>query len=169
MSEPRMVGKIEIDEDLGFTRKEWHWQRIGWVIMGLLVLAGVLGAFGHGPIAEQRIGDPQVFAIEFDRIIRHSSTSDLTIHVGPGLQSDSVLHLAISRSYLKSQRVEAVWPEPLHQSARGEFIVFAFERDDPSFPLQIMLQVKSNSYGSASGKVHLVGIADLEINQFAMP
>ena len=47
---------IEIDEDLGFLRKEWHFQRIGVAFMGVFVMAALLlsGEFDAGELRAAR-------------------------------------------------------------------------------------------------------------------
>ena len=42
-AETDRVGDLEIHQDLPFQRRSWTVQRVGWAIMALVVLAGLLG------------------------------------------------------------------------------------------------------------------------------
>jgi hypothetical protein len=169
MGEPKRVGKIQVEEDLQFLKREWRFQRIGWVGMALVLLAGVLGAFGRGALSHARAGDSRIFGAEYSRVIRHGATDELTIFVGPGLQADSAIHIAISRAYLAEFAIEDVQPEPTTQHQSGDYTVYEFLRADPRMPLRVNIQMRPNNYGAVSARLQLVGSNTLEVRQFIMP
>ena len=165
----KKVGKIEVEEDLQFLKREWRFQRIGWFVMLLLLLAALIGAFGRGPLSETRIGDPRVFSAEFSRMVRHGAIDELKIFVGPGLQSDSTVRIGISRTYLAEFKIEDVQPEPSQQEAAGDFITYQFIRTDPRSPLEISLKLRPEGYASVRGRLQLNHGGALELRQFIMP
>jgi hypothetical protein len=169
MGEPKRVGKIQVEEDLQFLKREWRLQRVGWIAMALVLFAALLGAFGHGALSQARAGDPRIFGAEYSRIIRHGSTDELTILVGPALQADSVVRIAISSAYLTEFQIEDVQPEPAAQHQSGEYTVFDFRRIDPRSPLRVRIKMRSDTYGSVSARMQLMGSNTLNIRQFIMP
>jgi hypothetical protein len=42
----KRIGDVEINQDLDFQRRCWTVQRIGWIVMAVLVLSALLGVFG---------------------------------------------------------------------------------------------------------------------------
>ena len=56
MSEHHRVGDLEISQDLTFQRRSWIVQRVGWVMLALLILAALGGLFGPGPLSRARAG-----------------------------------------------------------------------------------------------------------------
>jgi hypothetical protein len=45
------IGDLEIRQDLSFERRDWMMQRLGWAVIGLLILAGLTGLTGSsGPM-----------------------------------------------------------------------------------------------------------------------
>ena len=169
MSELRKVGDIQIEEDQSFTQKEWRVQRIGWVIMGLILVAAVVGAFGRGPISRTTAGDPQSFAVDYPRIMRHAADDDLTVHIGAGTVADSQIQLAVSREFVEKNEIRMIVPQPESEAAAGDFYVYDFKRADTSSPMEIVLLVKPSGYGSTTTRLQLIGGTALTINQFIMP
>ena len=79
VSELKRVGAIDVEQDLHFQHEEWRFQKIGRIALAAIVLLGLVGAFGQGPLAHARqtsaSGD---LTVEYDRIARHRSNSDIT-------------------------------------------------------------------------------------------
>lgn len=169
MGEPKKVGKIQVEEDLQFLKHEWRFQRIGWIGMALILLAGVLGAFGRGALSHARAGDLRIFAAEYSRIIRHGAIDELTIFVGPGLQADSVVRISVSSAYLTEFEIEDILPEPVTHQQTGQYTMLDFLRADPRSALRVSMKLRPNSYGSVSARMQLVGSNTLNIRQFIMP
>jgi hypothetical protein len=118
MAQTQRVGSLEIAQDLDFQRKEWRVQRIGWVVMALLILASLLGLTGRGVLARATIGDTgsrlQLTYSRFDRL-EAPTTLDLQI-AGDAVTGEQV-ELWVDRDYLQSLQIEQVVPEP--EEVRG--------------------------------------------------
>lgn len=169
MGELKKVGKIQVEEDLQFLKREWRVQRIGWIIMGLIFAAAAVGALGGGPVAQARYGDPHVFEIDLPRLSRHGAIEDMRISVGPGFQSDSAVRIAITSAYLDAFKIEDIKPQPAEQLAAGEFIIFAFPRVDARQPLHVSFKLRPEDYGSVQGRVQLMGGSTIDVRQFILP
>ena len=62
---------LEITEDMSFQNLTWKIQRIGWVIMFILVLLALLGLFGDGLLADTTAGSSEAgLSIEYPRYER---------------------------------------------------------------------------------------------------
>src|SRR5687768_15829217 len=105
------VGKIQINQNLAFLKKEWRVQRLGWIAFALLALLGLAGVLGRGPVAVQEAGD-DALRVEYEGILRHAAISDLKITVGPSATADSMFRLYLSADYLAQFDVQSVLPEP---------------------------------------------------------
>jgi hypothetical protein len=169
MGEPKKVGSIEVEEDLQFLKRECRFQRIGWIGMALVLCAGLLGAFGRGALSHATAGDPRVFGVEYSRILRHGATDVLNIFVGPGLQADSAIRIAVSAAYLTEFDIEDVQPEPAAQHHAGDFMIFEFLRTDPRTALRVSIKMRPDNYGSLTARIHLIGNNLLVLRQFTMP
>ena len=71
----RLVG-----EDLAYQRKVWRVQRVGWAVMGLVVVAACAGAFGNGPLARGRAeAGPEGPSAHYERIQRAGRDARMTL------------------------------------------------------------------------------------------
>ena len=49
---------LQIEEDLPLQERTWRFQRVGWAIMGLLLLSALAGLFANGPLSWGKAQDP---------------------------------------------------------------------------------------------------------------
>lgn len=115
-------GELAVGEDLHFQERWRRFERAMWVVFGLVVIAALLGAFGHGWLAEasreaadgslrveyeriERVGAPSLF------VMRWRGAGDEPLHVGDAL----VRELGAAR----------VIPEPA-RSVVGDGVTYTF-------------------------------------------
>src|SRR6186997_936936 len=67
MSQIHSIEGLEIDEDLALQRAEWRTGRAAWIGFAALLLAGLAGLFGSGPISHGAIRGQSV-GLEYERI-----------------------------------------------------------------------------------------------------
>jgi uncharacterized SAM-binding protein YcdF (DUF218 family) len=169
MGKPHQVGRIEVEEDLGFLRREWRWQRIAWIVFALIILAALVGAFGRGPFSKGRVGETARFAVEYQRVLRHGAQDELIVHIGPDLPTDTLIRLSVSQQYLIDQQFEFVAPEPTQQTVQDQVVVFEFKRAGPRSALRLAAHVRPTGYGRVRARLELQGAPPLTINQFILP
>ncbi|MEU1889606.1 hypothetical protein [Streptomyces pristinaespiralis] len=75
---------LEIDDSEAFHRKEQTFERVGWAVLALLLVAACLGVFGDwGPVASATAKSPGgIVTMEYDRFDRYTARTDLTITTG---------------------------------------------------------------------------------------
>ena len=80
MADLKIVGELQIDEDMDFQHKEWIAERWGWRIMALVLLAGLLGLFGQGPLSDKTVqsGSLLVQYGRFERLFKNGKVGRLT-------------------------------------------------------------------------------------------
>ncbi|HUP90169.1 MAG TPA: hypothetical protein VM100_12485 [Longimicrobiales bacterium] len=170
MGEVREVAGIQIDEEpLEFTRREWRYQRIGWAALAVISLLGLTGVLGHGPAAHETVGNPNTFAIEFDRIVRHGSPSHVVVDIGPGLQRDSTLRIYVNRDYLEKFKISDLVPQPESSGISGNYVYYEFLRPNPRARGRIVMHVDPNGYWHQSATVALSGATSLKFGQLILP
>lgn len=169
MSDLKQVGEIEIHEDLPFLEAEWRVQRFGWIAIGLILIMALLGGFGHGRLAHGFVGDARTFGVEFDRIIRHGSETRLSLHVGPGAQTDSALRILFSRDYLSEMNIPDIIPQPAATGADGPMVYFDFARADGRKPVRIIFHMRAGGYWKKRATIGLAGSKPINFNQFVLP
>lgn len=165
MSKLKDVGDIQVEEDLSFLRGEWRVQRVGWIVIALILVAALAGAFGRGPISKGRAGN-QTLAVDYHRVIRHGDNVVVEFIAGPA--ADSIIKLAVLRNYLAKFQVQAITPEPESQRDGGEFIIYEFA-GRPADSLVIKFDLHPTGFGKARATVQASERSLVRFTQFILP
>lgn len=130
-SRPGNTAPPETDEGLEYQRKSWRAQRVGWVLMGLVITLGVLGLFGDGPLTRVRAGSPDVFEARYYRVWRLQTEARVELTTMP--DSAGQVTLRVEQSLLDRAEIRFVSPEPRRIEAvrGGQRIVFDAKSDGP--------------------------------------
>lgn len=170
MSEPHRVGDLDIAEDPGFQRKEWTIQRVGWVVMLLIVVLALLGLFGTGPLSSaSEEADGGALAVEYQRFVRHDGRSTLSFEVDGSLATDNQIELWIAQDYLAEVEVQSVSPEPAETRGAGNRTIFVFTIDDPGAPLEVSFSLKPQEMGRYPGKAGVTDGPTVTFDQISYP
>jgi hypothetical protein len=116
---------LDVDQDLDFQRKDWTFERIGWIAMLLFVIAAALGVFGRGPLSKARASAPDgSMSVEYSRFERHGAPSHFTVTLRPAAAMDSTVSLWVSDAYLDGVWLERIVPQPVKEISQGDRTVF---------------------------------------------
>lgn len=164
------VGDLEIEQDLAVQRRDWCMERIGWWTMLLIVLAGLLGAFGHGPVSRGIAGSRgSAFWLEYERFARHGDPSTLRVHLGPGVAPEGSTRLWIDRAYLQGGTIPRIAPLPESSAAGADRILYTFRIADPSQPTAITFELEPDDPWLRRASVGIVDGPTLRFTQLVYP
>jgi hypothetical protein len=170
LAQIKQVGDLQIDQDLEFQRRMWRMQRVGWVIMGLIILAGLLGFLGGGPISRAEVGDRAgSLLIRYDRFERTLSPATLRLAVAPGTTTEGQARIKLQYPFLNKIEVQDVQPQPQSVEATSDGLVYVFSVGNVRGPVEITFRYRPEQMGLVSGGV---GIEDGELvmlSQFVYP
>jgi hypothetical protein len=163
------TGDLEIKQYLRFQRRMWALQRIGWAVLTLVVLAGLLGLLGAGPLSSATAGEKgaPLFVEEYERFARFMLPTTLRVRLDPMGRVEARLWL--DRGYLESARPQTVTPEPDSVVAGSDGFTYVFEVDDPSRPTVVTFDLQPETIGRLEGRVGLGGGERVEFDQFVYP
>jgi hypothetical protein len=133
VSEPAIerVGSLELDQDLPFQRRFVAVQRAGWVLVALVLVAGLLGVFGTGPLAHATATAPsKAFSVDYDRFLRTAQITQL--HISIEASGDRTTRIALSHDYLNAVNLGGVSPQPDSQTSRGNRTFLTYDGGAPS-------------------------------------
>ena len=179
----RTQGQRDFQDELTYHRREWMVQRVGWIVMALLILAALVGAFGSGPLSSVTIGHAPQATLEYERFARYATSTGLRIT--PALArttADRVepLSVEIDRSFLDDYSIVSIVPEPRSVRAAAGRYILEFELDEarpaPSadgtpddLPRQaITIHLRPQAIGSRAGTWR-IGAETLHVDQFVYP
>lgn len=147
-----------LENQLEVEKAEWPFLRIGWVLMGVLVLMGALGLFGGGVLSYAEVGDNAV-RIKYDKFLRYSLNSEIVINAAR-LSSDS--SLSINSSYVDKIKIEEILPQPQSVIHEGEKLRIKFNSIRGN---NVILYIKPMRRGSQTLELDVNGLS-FKMNQF---
>ncbi len=171
MSSPHRVGDLELDEDLRIQQREWTVQRIGWTVMLLIVVLGLVGLFGTGPIStgSTEAGDGRL-AAGYQRFIRHDGRTTISFTVDGNLANESnEVELWLSTSYLRGVEVQGISPQPAESTGAGDRTIFVFNVDDPSSSLEVEFSLRPKEMGRMHAEAGVTDGPSVRFTQVSYP
>jgi hypothetical protein len=151
--EPVFTG-MEIDESLDLHLKAWKLQPVAWTVIGIFVLAGLLGLFGTG-VLSRSVEKQGAVTIEYERFYRYGTTVKLTIRDdGAGTQTE----VGFPPAYISHFNITSVMPEPSRTAISDAGLSYIF-KGGPGFRT-IVFYLEPQDVGNASG---LVSVNDQKI------
>ena len=121
---PELTG-LEIEADRAFQERWWRVERVGWVLMALLVVVAAIGLTGGGGSLSRAQLDASGATIDYPRIGRWQSPEVVTISIpsaAPGL-----VDVLLPGNFLEVYTVESVSPQPYSVMSTPDGQVFTFE------------------------------------------
>jgi hypothetical protein len=170
MSNVQRVGGLEIEQDHDFQRLYWRLQRVGWMILPLVLVAALLGLFGSGPLAHATVGAPGApLRIEFDRLGRFEAPTTLTAFLRPSARrtGEAILHL--DQGFSDHFQIESVQPTPGRTEAGPGHSVYAFRVTGPDEPVRVTFRVRPERIGPLTARAREEGGSWLAFTQFVYP
>lgn len=161
------MADLEMEQDLEFQRLSWKIERAAWLVMALLMIGGLLGAFGSGPLSRVSTGETNKLQLEYERFGRYESPSSLKIHLKAPAESEEA-RIKISRSYFDAVRLERIIPEPVSVRVVDGWLDYTFKVDAPA-TLSVKVDVTTQTFGRVEGTVASQDGAQLSFYQFIYP
>jgi hypothetical protein len=137
-----------------FQKREWAWQRAGWLALGLLILAGLSGVLGGGPLAEASLrnasGD-----LKYQRFVRRHADSEweLTLRGGAVAGRADITFDAAFASHFK---IVAIQPEPASGSLSGGRWIYSFDVGEAGESL-VVFHIQPQHVGRHEGTISVNG------------
>jgi hypothetical protein len=114
---------LDMEDEIDLHKKGWVVQRVGWIILVLILIAASLGLFGNGLLSKSSAGERNAI-IYYERFARFESQTELNLQVQN--VADGV-EVRIPQSYIHSMEVEKVIPEPTRQRLEPDYLVLFFD------------------------------------------
>lgn len=157
---------LEIRDHTAFQRREWVAERVGWVLLAGLVLAGLLGLLGTGPFSwTTTSAGPLV--VEYDRITHHEADENITLRFGPDVVEDGTISAEVTGAWVSGVDVQSVTPEPTEQRMVPGGVVMEFTVDRPG-QLAVAMTFRAQQYGTLDAVVAADG-EEATFSQLVLP
>jgi len=126
-------------------RLTWRVERLGWIALALVLVAGILGVFGSGPLSSTRAGGAAAgLFVEYERFARFGAVTRINIVADSSTSGTATL--AVAGDVIDSLALDAVHPRPVEQRSTQTGANWVF-RADPGGPLRIALNARPTRPG----------------------
>lgn len=164
------VGDLEIDQDVEFQEREWVVQRVAWVVMLVIIVAGLSGLFGAGPLSAATAGESDdPLAVEYQRFVRHDGRTTVTVRVGGGQSAEDQVEVWVATDYLDGFEIRGVSPEPEEVRSEGGGLIYEFAVGDPTQRVEVTFSLQPRRMGRLTGEIGVPGGQTVTFGQLSYP
>jgi hypothetical protein len=171
MTEVQHIKELNLESNLQYQQKTWAVQRVAWVMLLLLLIAGAAGLFGDmGPLTWGSAGDEQgLLHIQYHRFVQYLAPIPFQIQARVSDDGGESLRLWIDRQYMDEFTVQSIIPEPDKIESTPDHLIYEFPLAETDGTIRITLYVRHLRAGLLTGRVGLEGGPTLEFSQFVYP
>lgn len=165
--QPEKWPGLELDEHFQAQKRGWTIDRIGWVVMVVIVCTALLGAFGNGPLGLASAGSDEL-KVRYNRFGRLGADLVLKVQMDRAAASQGEFGLWLSNSYLEGVRIDQISPSPDTEEPLDEGILYTFVAGGGD--LQAEFDLTGDKIGVLEGAVGSSGPEDsVSFFQFLYP
>lgn len=149
-----------------FQRREWAWQRVGWLALGLLVLAGLSGLLGGGPLADASLRNASG-EFKYQRFVRRHSDSEWELTLRRGAVAGHA-DIAFDAAFASQFKIVGIQPEPASASLSGGRWIYRFDVGGAGESL-VVFHIQPQHVGRHEGNVSVNGGEPFTLWQLTYP
>lgn len=159
---------LDLDDDPGFLRRERQVTKIGWVVLVLFVLAGLLGLLGPGPLSGTTAGAAgDAVRIEHERVVHLDSAHRLTLLVDGAAATDGTLAVELTGGWVTGVDLQSVSPQPDAQKLVPGGTVLELTVEEAG-PAEVTLGFRPQQLGRLTLTAQAAG-STVTAHQFVLP
>ena len=156
-----------VGENLAFQKREWVFQRLGWVALLLLIVASGVGLLGPGMASRSTSTEPSSgLQIEHYRLVHRQAPVDITARLEQSNAEEQSIW--IGAGLLERMTIESMVPEPIRVEADSEGSRFVIATT-PGAPASFRLSVRYERCGTAKGRIGRNAAESLDLETFVYP
>jgi hypothetical protein len=156
-----------IQEDMKFQRRMWLAERIGWIVMGVLLIAALTGFFFHGPVSRATAtSSDNAVSVGYERFAHKTARTYFTIRVNTPLSREVLVRLG--PSFVAIHDIEIMEPMPIRSSSGSQGLELVFAPSSTA-DLAIHIAMRPKQAGIMRTQVEIEGSGVLKIAQLIYP
>jgi len=166
---PERLRPIDLPEDPRFTRGSWRFERAGWIGIGALVIAGVLGLTGPGLLSDVTRRDETVpFEVRYTRCPHFQTEHALHVRLLPAPGS-TTFGIWMDEEYRRTLDIDRIEPEPARIDLDHGRIVYTFDTTPGPGPREVVFRVVPRTIGRVKGRIGVRRDDGIPLSQFVFP
>jgi len=164
------IEKLDAPGRISHQRWEWSIERLGWIAMASVIVAGLAGGLGRGPLAWRDIanGDGSSRA-RYYAIERAASPTRLDLWWDASQFNGSKVNVAISRAFTYGTTIESIVPEPLEVASGEGEIIYTFAAAGYPNGEKVIFHYQHEGFGPFDYEVAIGDREPIRVRQFVLP
>jgi hypothetical protein len=152
---------LQIEESLSLHEKGWIVQRVGWAMIIAVMVAGILGVFGEGPISKKEPVSGNIKAT-YERFFRFEAEMKIVIES----TADHISQVSFPQQYLKNFKILRFVPEPDNNVTSAGEVIYNFS---PAQNHIVSVYLTPTSKGQIEGDMKVNGTNAFSLHHFIYP
>jgi hypothetical protein len=160
---------LEFPEGHGVSPAEERFHKLGWAVFAGILLAGLAGLLGPGPLSSRTVEAGPVLGVEYERFIRNHAPAELRIRVAP--PAGDTIRLHVGTAFLEGTEVTQVEPEPesVEAAPGGQVYVVRASRPAPHETVILYHFEPDSAFSDMRVRIALDGGPEVRFRQFIFP
>jgi hypothetical protein len=167
-SKPPSKRDLQLAQDMAFQHRNWKSQRIGWMLVALVIVTALIGLWGSGPASSRSASAADgSFRIEYERFTRLNAPTQLRLHFAPKAVHAGEVRVWLEGSYAIESFPQQVAPMPrLVEAGESRFTyIFAAQAGRGG---SVLFDMRPQKVGAVAARIG-VGESALDFRQFVYP
>jgi hypothetical protein len=162
--------KPPFHENMKLQSRVWRAERTGWIVMALLVLAGLFGTFSHGFLSNtMAVSSDGNLSVDYERFSHKTARTQFVISLPRASQETRQdIRILLSRAFQRFYDIEVLYPRPTNSSGGAAGLELAFA-PSAAGDLAIHMAARPKRFGIASLSVEADGQSRASFTQFIYP
>jgi hypothetical protein len=159
---------LQISHNEAFQRREWAFQRVGWIVIGLLVIAGLVGLLGPGPFSGRTAsGADGALQVEYQRLAHLEADDLISLTLAPEAVSGDSVNVEIDGHWVRAVDIQGISPQPQEEVETPYGLRLTFPVT-PGAGVSVQINFRAQQIGSIDGGVRFEG-QTVAFDQFVYP
>ncbi len=161
-------GDLEIEESMRAQRLLWKTQRIARALAVLLLVLGVAGLFGGGPLSHARTSSGG-HALDYERVGYRDSPQVYRLELASEVARDGKVRVWFDRGTLGRMKLGEIIPQPDRSVVAADRVIFEFELEGASGPVEFLFDFEPTAIGNHTARIGIENGPTFEPAQFFLP
>lgn len=161
---------LESGCDLPFEHYWWRIQRIVWGILVLLLIGGLAGIFGHGPLSEKTVHPAgSQLRVRYNWLARRETPVFLQSRLDKAALIPGQVRIRLNRALVDQMQLQQIVPTPLAAEPLADGARFTFRTDPTSDSAILVFTENPSTPGFVEAEVAIEGAKPVRFRQFIYP
>jgi hypothetical protein len=158
---------LQLPAETDFHRRAWRVQRISYLVLTVIVLAALLGAFGGGPLSRASRNDGHGLTLQYERFARASGRTTVDLYFDAAAETRTHA-LLLDRGWIEAVRIQSIVPAPSQTLALPGALRYRFDVQEGS-DLHVRIEAEPAAPGPLALGVGQPDVAPIRVTQLAFP